>query len=351
MKEKIMQIKDSAKKELEEVQDLKELNDIKVKILGKKGELTQVLRGMGTLSAEERPVIGSLVNEVRDELEKIINEKENYFEEVELNKKLESERIDVSLPSEKLVRGSKHPLNRVIEEVEDLFVSMGYDVVTGPELETDEYCFERLNLPKGHPARDMQDSFYITTEHLLRTQTSAVQARVMMANEEKSPIRVIVPGKTFRREDDATHSHQFNQVEGLVVDKNISLVDLKGTLEVFMKKMLGQNTELRFRPSYFPFTEPSYEVDVTCFKCGGKGCNLCKQTGWIELLGSGIVHPNVLRMNGYDPDVYSGFAFGVGLDRLAMFKYGITDIRLLYQNDVRFLKQFDRKDEENEIKY
>ena len=351
MKEKIMQIKDSAKKELEEVQDLKELNDIKVKILGKKGELTQVLRGMGALSAEERPVIGSLVNEVRDELEKIINEKENYFEEVELNKKLESERIDVTLPSEKLVRGSKHPLNRVIEEVEDLFVSMGYDVVTGPELETDEYCFERLNLPKGHPARDMQDSFYITTEHLLRTQTSAVQARVMMANEEKSPIRVIVPGKTFRREDDATHSHQFNQVEGLVVDKNISLADLKGTLEVFMKKMLGQNTELRFRPSYFPFTEPSYEVDVTCFKCGGKGCNLCKQTGWIELLGSGIVHPNVLRMNGYDPDVYSGFAFGVGLDRLAMFKYGITDIRLLYQNDVRFLKQFDRKDEEFEIKY
>ena len=351
MKEKIMQIKDSAKKELEEVQDLKELNDIKVKILGKKGELTQVLRGMGTLSAEERPVIGSLVNEVRDELEKIINEKENYFEEVELNKKLESERIDVTLPSEKLVRGSKHPLNRVIEEVEDLFVSMGYDVVTGPELETDEYCFERLNLPEGHPARDMQDSFYITTEHLLRTQTSAVQARVMMANEEKSPIRVIVPGKTFRREDDATHSHQFNQVEGLVVDKNISLVDLKGTLEVFMKKMLGQNTELRFRPSYFPFTEPSYEVDVTCFKCGGKGCNLCKQTGWIELLGSGIVHPNVLRMNGYDPDVYSGFAFGVGLDRLAMFKYGITDIRLLYQNDLIFLKKFDRKDEENEIKY
>ena len=351
MKENIMQIKDAALKELETAQDLKSLNDVRVKYLGKKGELTQVLRGMGALSAEERPVIGSLVNVVRDEIEGIIKEKENYFEEQELNKKLESERIDVTLPSEKLIRGSKHPLNRVIEEVEDLFVSMGYDVVTGPELETDEYCFERLNLPKGHPARDMQDSFYITTEHLLRTQTSAVQARVMMANEEKSPIRVIVPGKTFRREDDATHSHQFNQVEGLVVDKNVSLADLKGTLEVFMKKMLGQNTELRFRPSYFPFTEPSYEVDVTCFKCGGKGCNLCKQTGWIELLGSGIVHPNVLRMNGYDPDVYSGFAFGVGLDRLAMFKYGITDIRLLYQNDVRFLKQFDRKDEENEIKY
>ena len=351
MKESILKIKEATKSELDAALDLKTLNDIRVKVLGKKGELTQVLRGMGALSAEERPIIGSLVNEVRDELESIIKEKELYFEEQELNKKLESERIDVTLPSEKLIRGSKHPLNRVIEEVEDLFVSMGYDVVTGPELETDEYCFERLNLPKGHPARDMQDSFYITTEHLLRTQTSAVQARVMMANEEKSPIRVIVPGKTFRREDDATHSHQFNQVEALVVDKNISLADLKGTLEVFMKKMLGQNTELRFRPSYFPFTEPSYEVDVTCFKCGGKGCNLCKQTGWIELLGSGIVHPNVLRMNGYDPDVYSGFAFGVGLDRLAMFKYGITDIRLLYQNDVRFLKQFDRKDEENEIKY
>ena len=254
MKENIMQIKDAALKELETAQDLKSLNDVRVKYLGKKGELTQVLRGMGALSAEERPVIGSLVNVVRDEIEGIIKEKENYFEEQELNKKLESERIDVTLPSEKLIRGSKHPLNRVIEEVEDLFVSMGYDVVTGPELETDEYCFERLNLPKGHPARDMQDSFYITTEHLLRTQTSAVQARVMMENEEKSPIRVIVPGKTFRREDDATHSHQFNQVEGLVVDKNVSLADLKGTLEVFMKKMLGQNTELRFRPSYFPFT-------------------------------------------------------------------------------------------------
>ena len=351
MKEKIMQIKEIATEELNQVTDLKALNDLRVKYLGKKGELTQVLRGMGALSAEERPVIGSLVNVVRDELEELISVKEVDFKEQELNEKLESERIDVTLPSEKLVRGSKHPLNRVIEEVEDLFVSMGYDVVTGPELETDEYCFERLNLPKGHPARDMQDSFYITTEHLLRTQTSAVQARVMMANEEKSPIRVIVPGKTFRREDDATHSHQFNQVEGLVIDKNISLADLKGTLEVFMKKMLGQNTELRFRPSYFPFTEPSYEVDVTCFKCGGKGCNLCKQTGWIELLGSGIVHPNVLKMNGYDPEKYSGFAFGVGLDRLAMFKYGITDIRLLYQNDVRFLKQFDRKDEENEIKY
>ncbi len=351
MKEQIEKIQNEALEKICAAKDLKELNDIRVKYLGKKGELTSVLRGMGSVSPEERPIIGALVNTCKDELEEKISEKEKELQELELQEKLEKEQIDITLPSQKIKRGSKHPLNRVIEEVEDLFVSMGYDVVSGPELETDEYCFERLNLPKGHPARDMQDSFYITTEHLLRTQTSAVQARTMMANEEKTPIRVIVPGKTFRREDDATHSHQFNQVEGLVIDKNISLADLKGTLEVFMKKMLGQNTELRFRPSYFPFTEPSYEVDVTCFKCGGKGCNLCKQTGWIELLGSGIVHPNVLRMNGYEPDKYSGFAFGVGLDRLAMFKYGITDIRLLYQNDVRFLKQFDRKDEENEIKY
>ena len=226
---------------------------------------------------------------------------------------------------------------------------MGYDVVEGPELETDEFCFERLNLPKGHPARDMQDSFYITDEYLLRTQTSAVQARTMVANTEKSPIRIITAGKTYRREDDATHSHQFGQVEGLVIDKkerNVSLADLKGTLEVFVKKLIGKNSELRFRPSYFPFTEPSYEVDVTCFKCGGKGCNLCKQTGWIEVLGSGIVHPNVLKMNGYDPEKYSGFAFGTGLERLAMFKYGIPDMRYLYANDIRFLSQFDRKDEE-----
>ena len=351
MKEQIENLKNQALEEIAKSESSKELNDLRVKYLGKKGELTSILRGMGELSSEERPKMGALVNSAKQEVENEIQEKEKELAKKELQERLEKEEIDITLPSQKIRRGSKHPLNRVIEEVEDLFVSMGYDVVSGPELETDEYCFERLNLPKGHPARDMQDSFYITPEYLLRTQTSAVQARTMMANEKKTPIRVIVPGKTFRREDDATHSHQFNQVEGLVVDKNISLADLKGTLEVFMKKMLGQNTELRFRPSYFPFTEPSYEVDVTCFKCGGKGCNLCKQTGWIELLGSGIVHPNVLKMNGYDPEEYSGFAFGVGLDRLAMFKYGITDIRLLYQNDVRFLKQFDRKDEENEIKY
>ena len=341
---KIDEIRKTAINDINVADDAKKLDDARVKYLGKKGELTSILRSMGSLKPEERPIIGSKVNEVRDEIENLIKTKENEFEKMELERKLKEEKIDISLPSTKVKRGSKHPLNRIIEEVEDLFVSMGYDVVTGPELETDEYCFERLNLPKGHPARDMQDSFYITSEYLLRTQTSAVQARTMMENTDKTPIRVICPGKTYRRDDDATHSHQFSQVEGLVIDKDISLADLKGTLEVFVRKMLGENLKLRFRPSYFPFTEPSYEVDVSCFKCGGKGCNLCKQTGWIEVLGSGMVHPNVLKMNGYDPDKYTGFAFGTGLDRLAMFKYGITDIRLLYQNDVRFLNQFDRLD-------
>ena len=344
MKERLEEISKMTKEKVEQITTSQELKELKAKVLGKKSELTEILRGMGQIAAEQRPVVGELVNKVRTEIEEVIDSKEKEFEEAEIKRKVEAEKIDITLPATRIKRGSIHPLNRIIEDVEDLFVSMGYDVVTGPELETDEYCFERLNLPKDHPARDMQDSFYITTEYLLRTQTSSVQARTMMANTEKTPIRMICPGKTYRKEDDATHSHQFNQVEGLVVDKDISFANLKGTLEVFVKRLLGEKTQLRFRPSYFPFTEPSYEVDATCFKCGGKGCNLCKQTGWIELLGSGMVHPNVLKMNGYDPDVYSGFAFGTGLDRLAMFKYGITDMRLLYTNDVRFLSQFDRKD-------
>ena len=347
MKERLETIREQVKQKISEIKDLQALNDLKVKVLGKKGEPTEILRGMKDLSPEERPIVGSLVNKVRDDIEAVLEKAELSLKQKELERKLEEEKIDVTLPSSKIIRGSKHPINRTIEQIQDLFVSMGYDVVDGPELETDEYCFERLNLPKGHPARDMQDSFYITTEYLLRTQTSAVQARTMLANTEKTPIRMICTGKTYRREDDATHSHQFNQVEGLVIDKkerNVSLADLKGTLEVFVKEMLGDNLSLRFRPSFFPFTEPSYEVDVTCFKCGGKGCNLCKQTGWIEILGAGIVHPNVLKMNGYDPEQYGGFAFGTGIDRLAMFKYGITDMRYLYTNDVRFLKQFDRMD-------
>ncbi len=349
MKEKIEAIRKSAEETIEKIADLQELQELKVKLLGKKSELSSLLKGLGAVAQEERPKVGAWVNEARKEIEERISNAEKFFKEKAMAAKLESEKIDITAPSTKVIRGSKHPINRVIEEIQDIFVSMGYDVVDGPELETDEFCFERLNLPQGHPARDMQDSFYITEEYLLRTQTSSVQARTMLANEEKTPIRMICTGKTYRREDDATHSHQFNQVEGLVIDykdRNTSLADLKGTLEVFMKKMLGPNTELRFRPSYFPFTEPSYEVDVTCFKCGGKGCPLCKKTGWIELLGSGMVHPRVLEMNGYDPEKYSGFAFGTGIDRLAMFKYGITDMRYLYANDVRFLSQFDRQDKE-----
>lgn len=351
MQDKIEEIKKQAEEKIKEIKNSQELQELKVKMLGKKSELSNLLKGLGKLSPEERPKVGALVNEARKTIEEKIAIAEDAIMENMLAEKIEEETIDITLPGTKIKRGSKHPVNRVIEEIEDLFVSMGYDVVSGPELETDEFCFERLNLPKGHPARDMQDSFYITNEYLLRTQTSAVQARTMLANTEKTPIRMICAGKTYRREDDATHSHQFGQVEGLVIDKNISLADLKGTLEIFVKKMLGENSELRFRPSYFPFTEPSYEIDVSCFKCGGKGCNLCKQTGWIEILGSGMVHPNVLKMNGYNPEIYTGFAFGTGLDRLAMFKYGITDIRLLYTNDVKFLSQFDRKDEGNEIKH
>ena len=341
---KAQEIQTRIKAKIEEADDLAKIELVRIELLGKKGELTAILKNMGALSPEDRPKLGNVVNQIRQELEDSLNEKKEAFKKAEMKARLEKEKIDVTLPSTKVKRGSKHPLNRIIEEVEDLFVSLGYDVVNGPELETDEFCFERLNLPQGHPARDMQDSFYITNSYLLRTQTSAVQARVMLDNKEKTPIRVICPGKVYRRDDDATHSHQFAQVEGLVIDEGITLADLKGTLEVFMKKMLGEDTQIRFRPSYFPFTEPSYEVDVTCFKCHGKGCNLCKDTGWIEVLGSGMVHPHVLEMNGYDPKKYTGFAFGTGLDRLAMFKYEIPDIRILYTDDVRFLNQFDRKD-------
>ena len=342
--DELLKIQEEALAKISACTDAKELNDLRVFYLGKKGPIQAAMKSMKTMAPEERKTFGQVSNKTKQEIGQAIEEKKAYLEEKALNERLLAEDIDISLPGNRLPIGSVHPLTRVKEDLEELFLGMGYKVAEGPEVESDHFNFELMNLPKGHPARDMQDSFYITPEYLLRTQTSAVQARTMMANTEKTPIRVICPGKTYRKEDDATHSHQFNQVEGLVVDKNISFADLKGTLEIFMRKMLGENTQLRFRPSYFPFTEPSYEVDVSCFKCGGKGCNLCKQTGWIELLGSGIVHPNVLKMNGYDPEVYSGFAFGTGLDRLAMFKYGITDMRLLYTNDVKFLSQFDRMD-------
>ena len=351
MKEKIDLLIKELKEKFDAVKTNQELNDLKVLYMGKKGIITELNTGIKDVKPEEKKDYGMEVNRLRIYFNDTFASIQKRLEDERINQKLQKETIDISLPSEKNIRGSKHPFSRIIEEVEDLFVSMGYDVVDGPELEDDEHCFRLLNYTVGHPARDAQDTFYIDEEYLLRTQTSSSQSRVMQANKEKSPIRIICPGKTYRRDDDATHSHQFGQVEGLVIDKNISLADLKGTLEIFAKKLLGEETKVRFRPSYFPFTSPSCEVDVTCFKCGGKGCPLCKKTGWIELLGAGMVHPNVLRMGGYDPDEFTGFAFGTGLDRLAMFKYSIPDIRLMYTNDVRFLKQFDRKDEENEIKY
>ena len=350
MEEKVNKIKESLEKDIKNINNINELNDLKVKYLGKKGLITELTSNMKELSVDERKIVGKLASDIKNYANSLIGELEEKYMLEELNKKLEKDAIDITLPSEKVKKGSRHPFNRIIEDIEDFFVSMGYDVVDGPEVETDLNCFQRLNVPLGHPARDAQDTFYIDSEYLLRTQTSSVQARTMQANTEKTPIRMICPGKVYRRDDDATHSHQFGQVEGLVIDKDISLADLKGTLELFAKKMLGEKTNVRFRPSFFPFTEPSVEVDVSCFKCGGKGCSLCKQTGWIEVLGAGMVHPNVLEMNGYDPKEWTGFAFGTGLDRFAMFRYEIPDIRYLYTNDIRFLEQFDRKDDEYEVK-
>ncbi|MBY0124028.1 phenylalanine--tRNA ligase subunit alpha [Bacillus sp. S/N-304-OC-R1] len=345
MQERLKELQTEALEKINAASDLKELNEIRVSYLGKKGPITEVLKGMGKLSAEERPVMGALANEVRDAISAGIEEKQIRLEEAAVSAKLAGEQIDVTLPGRPVKTGNHHPLTRIVEEIEDLFIGMGYSVAEGPEVESDYYNFEALNLPKDHPARDMQDSFYITDEILLRTQTSPVQARTMEKHKGKGPVKIICPGKVFRRDnDDATHSHQFMQIEGLVVDENIRMSDLKGTLEVFAKKLFGEDREIRLRPSFFPFTEPSVEVDVSCFKCGGKGCNICKKTGWIEILGAGMVHPNVLEMSGFDSKKYSGFAFGMGVERIAMLKYGIDDIRHFYTNDVRFLKQFSIKE-------
>lgn len=342
MRERLHALQHEAISRIDEIMDdLKELNEIRVSYLGKKGPITEVLKGMGALAAEERPKIGAIANEVRAVIQERIDKKMQEIEEAVTAKKMAMETIDVTLPGRPQPKGSKHPLTIVIEEIEDLFIGMGYEVAEGPEVESDHFNFEMLNLPKGHPARDMQDSFYITEDVLLRTHTSPVQARTMIANKEKGPFKIICPGKVFRRDDDdATHSHQFTQIEGLVVGKNIRMSDLKGTLDVFAKKMFGPDREIRLRPSFFPFTEPSVEMDISCMKCGGSGCNTCKHTGWIEILGAGMVHPNVLEMAGYDSKKYSGFAFGMGPDRIAMLKYGISDIRQFYTNDVRFLSQF-----------
>ncbi|KMJ56985.1 phenylalanine--tRNA ligase [Bacillus sp. LL01] len=343
MEQRLKELETLAIEQVEQAQDLKQLNEVRVAYLGKKGPITEILKGMGKLSAEDRPKMGALANVVRGNVAEKIEAKQAEMEKAEVAKKLASETIDVTLPGRPAPTGNPHPLTKVIEEIEDLFLGMGYTITEGPEVETDYYNFEALNLPKDHPARDMQDSFYITDEVLLRTQTSPVQARTMEANKEKGPIKIICPGKVYRRDDDdATHSHQFTQIEGLVIDENISMSDLKGTLETFAKKMFGEDREIRLRPSFFPFTEPSVEIDVTCAKCGGKGCSMCKGTGWIEILGAGMVHPRVLEMSGYDPKKYQGFAFGMGPERIAMLRYGIDDIRHFYTNDQRFVKQFNR---------
>lgn len=348
MLEDIKKLKIELDEELSNVNSMNELNDLRTKYLGKKSKIQEFSMMMRDLSVEEKKECGKLMNEFKTYAENVISELKLKLEQKQLEEKLQNERIDVTLPATKIKVGGVHPITKVINDVEELFISMGYDVLDGPEVESDLYNFEMLNLPKGHPARDTQDSFYITEDTLLRTQTSPIQVRTMLANTEKTPIRVICPGKTYRKDnDDATHSHQFHQIEGLVVDENISMSDLKGTLEIFAKRMFGEKREIRFRPSHFPFTEPSIEVDVTCASCNGKGCNICKNTGWIEILGAGMVHPNVLNMCGYDSNKYTGFAFGIGPERIAMLKYGISDIRNFYTNDLRFLKEFDRVEKED----
>ena len=346
MKEKVENLKLEVAKKLEATTNLKEVNDLKVEYLGKKGPVQELTSHMKELSSEEKREFGMLLNELKQELTSTIDAKIKYYEEEALNQKLASEKIDVTLPATAIPVGAPNILEKIIEEVEELFMSMGYDVVDGPEIEEDRYNFELLNIPKGHPARDAQDTFYIEDETiLLRSQTSPVQARTMLAAGGNTPIRMIRPGKTYRRDaDDATHSHQFMQIEGLLVDKNIRLSDLKGTFDTLAKKLFGEDCKTRFRPSYYQFTEPSVETDISCFVCKGKGCSLCKNTGWITVSGAGMVHPNVLRNCGYDPKVWSGFAFGFGAERLAMLKYGINDIRTFYQTDLRESVTFDRKD-------
>lgn len=339
MKEQLKSIEERAKDELSKIGDVKLLEDFRVRFLGKKGEITSILKQMGKLSPEERPVVGQLANKVRADIEEALNarkaELKSRMEEV----RLKEESIDVTLPGKPMKIGRAHPLKVTLEQVEEVFLGMGFDIVEGPEVETDHYCFEALNMPKHHPARDTQDTFYINENVLLRTQTSSVQIRTM--EKGKPPIRIISPGSVYRSDAvDATHSPIFHQIEGLVVDKGITMADLKGTLELLMKRLYGDDAQIRLRPHHFPYTEPSAEVDLMCFNCHGKGCSMCKQEGWVELLGSGMVHPKVLAECGIDPEVYSGFAFGIGLERITMGRYSINDMRLLYENDMRFLEQF-----------
>ena len=339
MKEKLQSIKEQALSKIAEAQDINLLNDIKVSILGKKGELTQVLKSMKDVAPEDRPKVGQMVNETRANIEAKLEEKMKSINSAMRAEKMKRETIDVTLPGVKKIDGHRHPNQIALEDLERVFIGMGYEIVSGPEIEYDKYNFELLNIPANHPAKDEQDTFYITKDILLRTQTSPVQARIMETG--RMPIRVIAPGRVFRSDEvDATHSPSFHQVEGLVVDKGITFADLKGTLQQWAEEFFGPDTKVKFRPHHFPFTEPSAEVDVSCFKCGGKGCRMCKGSGWIEILGCGMVHPKVLSDCGIDPEVYSGFAFGIGLERITLLKYEIDDMRLLYENDARFLKQF-----------
>ncbi|MCM1566892.1 MAG: phenylalanine--tRNA ligase subunit alpha [Dehalobacter sp.] len=340
MREEIKKIKEDTLEQLTKLTSSEELQELKVRVMGKKGSLTSLLKQMGQLSAEERPQMGQIVNELRSQLEDAWDKKWKEFEKNALESRLREERIDISLSGYSLPQGHQHPLSKVIEEIEDIFMGMGFTIAEGPEIETDYYNFEALNLPKDHPARDMQDTFFITEDILLRTQTSPVQIRTMEKLRPQLPVKIIAPGKVFRNDDDATHSPMFHQVEGLLVDKGVRMSDLKGLLLYFSRQMFGESREIRLRPSFFPFTEPSAEVDVSCMLCGGAGCRLCKGTGWIEILGAGMVHPHVLEMGGYDPKEVTGFAFGMGVERIAMLKYGIEDMRLLFDNDIRFLEQF-----------
>jgi len=341
MRDRLEALREEALAGIAAAQDVCALQELRVRYLGKKGALTEILRGMGSLPPEERPRVGELANEVRRTLEAALAERQVVLERAALEARLAAERLDVTLPGRPVPAGARHPLVQVIEEIEDIFIGLGFEVAEGPEVESDYYNFEALNLPKDHPAREMQDSFYITGEILLRTHTSPVQIRTMEAKKGAVPVKIICPGKVYRRDDDdATHSHQFMQVEGLVVDRGIRMSDLKGVLLAFAREMFGADVEIRLRPSFFPFTEPSAEVDITCVMCGGRGCRVCKDSGWLEILGAGMVHPDVLRAGGYDPEQVSGFAFGMGVERIAMLKYGIDDIRHFYTNDVRFLEQF-----------
>ncbi|MEG0456628.1 MAG: phenylalanine--tRNA ligase subunit alpha [Oscillospiraceae bacterium] len=339
MKKQLEQIKLMAQSEISACQDTKTLEELRIKFLGKKGELTAILKQMGKLTAEERPIMGQLANEVRSFTEDILKAKKDSLDNADLEKQLFEEKIDVTMPGKKPSIGNRHPISIVLSEMEDIFLGMGFQIASGPEVELDYYNFEALNIPKDHPARDDQDTFYINENVLLRSQTSPVQVRVM--ENQKPPIRIIAPGRVFRSDEvDATHSPMFHQMEGLVIDKNVTMSDLKGTLEAFAKALYGNDLKTRFRPHHFPFTEPSAELDVSCFACGGEGCRICKGEGWIEVLGGGMVHPKVLANCGIDPEEYSGFAFGMGIERIVMRRYKINDLRLFYENDLRFLKQF-----------